>query len=151
MQLIRRIWIALAGAVATSVAPAVEPPASAAQGADADEGRFYAGLGTTAHALEAAGSRVGPGNAPLELPVRGGFKVRGNLVLDVSFGGDARRLNPVPGASGGGLDINGAPDTASVKAVGDLSLEDWLSWRRDARLLGGREVSDAGVAVQMRF
>jgi hypothetical protein len=72
------------------------------------------------------------------MEAHGGFKLRGNLALEVSSRSDdgAVDLNERAGGYGTRLDIHNSPDTAIVKAVGDLPLPELLSWRGNWPLFG---------------
>ena len=77
-------------------------------------------------------------DAPRAVARIGGFELCDNLSLEVSLRSDdgAVDLNSVAGSDSTGLDINSGWNTSTVKAVGDLSLQELLSWRRDWRLFG---------------
>lgn len=106
-------------------------------GGDGD-GRFYAGLGAATLEYEGTHDGLPFDDTSFGLEAFGGFRLRDNLSLEVSYqsDSDAVDLNDIPGSGTTRLDINRSWDTATVKAVGDLSLQELLSWRRNWRLFG---------------
>jgi hypothetical protein len=121
--------------IALSLAPL---PAFADDTKNAEEGRFYAGLGTVTLEYEGRHDGLEFDDTSLGIEAYAGFKLRDNLSLELSLQSDrdAVDLDKVPGSGISRLDINSTWDTVSVKAVGELSLQELLSWRRNWRLFG---------------
>jgi hypothetical protein len=104
---------------------------------DAGAGRFYAGIGAATLTYEGEHDDVVFDDGSFGLEAYGGFKLGDNLSLEVSLrSDDVVDLNDIAGSGTTRLDIDSSWDTATVKAVGDLSLQELLSWRRDWRLFG---------------
>ncbi len=115
------------------------PAAAVADGAeDGGTGRFYAGIGTAVSTYEGEHDDVVFDDTSLGIEAYGGFKLSDNLSLEMSLRSDddAVDLNDIAGSGTTRLDVDSSRDTATVKAVGDLSLQELLSWRRDWRLFG---------------
>jgi hypothetical protein len=104
----------------------------------ADDGRFYAGLGAATLEYEGRHDGLAFDDTSFGIEAYGGFKLRDNLALELSLQSDdeAVDLKDVRGSGISRLDINSTWDTVSVKAVGDVSLQELLSWRRNWRLFG---------------
>jgi hypothetical protein len=121
--------------MALILAPAA---ALADEAKNAEDGRFYAGLGAATLAYAGSHDGLAFDDTSFGIEAYGGFKLRDNLSLEVSLQSDreAVDLNDVRGSGISRLDINSTWDTVSVKAVGDVSLQELLSWRRNWRLFG---------------
>jgi hypothetical protein len=122
----------------SSIALAEDAANSAAGiGGDSD-GRFYAGLGAATLEYEGRHDGLAFDGTSIGVGAFGGFRLSDNLSLELTYQShrDAVDMNDIPGSGIRRLDINSGWDTASVKAVGDLSLQELLSWRRDWRLFG---------------
>jgi hypothetical protein len=105
---------------------------------DTGNGRLYAGIGAATLTYEGEHEDVVFDDTSFGVEAYGGFKLSDNLSLELSLRSDdeAVDLNDVAGSGITRFDINSSWDTATVKAVGDLSLQELLSWRRDWRLFG---------------
>jgi hypothetical protein len=126
----------------------------------AEDTRFYAGVGAVSLTFAAEHEGVAFEDSSLGLGGYVGFKLRDNLGVEVSYSSaDAVDLEDVWGSGVAKLDIAGEWDTLSVRAVGELSLKEWLRWRRNWRLygaLGGydsrirRTVTTRGTGASLR-
>lgn len=125
-----------------------------------DEPRLYAGVGAADLELAAAHAGTRIRDSSLGLGVHGGFKLRERLAIEVSYGSaDAVELDDVWGSGTTRFDVASDWSTLAVRAVGELSLQEWLRWRRNWRLygaLGGYEsrvthrVTTRGTSVTER-
>jgi len=145
MKSMRRLEVSWAArvalaALACSVALADDAPrrnAALEDARGAEATRFDAGLGAATEEYEGRYDGRWLDGALFGIDAFGGFRLRDNLSLEVSAqSDDVMDLNEIAGSGTTRLDINSGRNRATVKAVGDLSPVEWLSWWRNWQLFG---------------
>ena len=119
----------------------------------AEDARFYAGLGAATLTYEGAYGGIAFEDSALGLGLYGGFRLRDNLSIEVSYSSvDAVNLDDLWGSGTARLDVASDWETTSVKAVGELSLKEWLNFPRNWRVYGalGGYQSDVDHSVTTR-
>jgi outer membrane protein with beta-barrel domain len=103
-----------------------------------DEGaRFYAGLGAASLTYEGEHRGVEFDDSSIGLDAYGGFRLRDNLAIEVSYKSfDAVEIDDIRGSGVAHLDITSGWDTQSVTAVAEVSLQEWFRWKRNWRVYG---------------
>jgi outer membrane protein with beta-barrel domain len=118
---------------------AVLASAACADETDAEAGRsrFYAGLGIATLELADEHRGVAVDGSSVGLAPYAGIRLLENVDLEIAYlrFGDLG-LHDIAGSGTVRLDVDTRIDTATVRAVGRLSLSEWLEWPRDWRVYG---------------
>jgi len=131
------------GVVAALVLVAAAAPARAQEPARSLGSRFYAGLGLSSVNVDDSYGGVSFSDSTLGLGAYGGFWMKDQLALELSYNWlDAFDLHDLAGSGVVKFDVTSKRQTLSLSVLREVTLRDFLNLKRDWRVYGALGLYD---------